>query len=225
MLKEYKSLYNKHIVDPAKAIIIKYDNADHTYTYKPFSHKSDVNSLNELSDLIIDNTVFYAFSEDEILKMDKNFNILNDLRTAAAYSFKNRLPKSFNESSDGTLGEVLLDLLIQIYEPHSEKLIARAKYTEINSKTEITGYDALYFTKSTNNISLWLGQAKAGAESYCKSGIKEDLTTKYSISYFSDMVFYIATRSESAELSGIIDEINALCFNSLQKKYSPKKKN
>lgn len=57
---------------------------------------------------------------------------------------------------------MLLDIFIQLASQNTQKLIARAKHTEINTKKEITGYDALYFTKDMTGISLWLGQAKAG---------------------------------------------------------------
>ncbi|HPK17210.1 MAG TPA: hypothetical protein PKW41_14545, partial [Clostridia bacterium] len=83
------------------------------------------------------------------------------------------------------------------YEPNSEKLIARAKHTEVGKKSEITGYDALYFTKNSNAITLWLGQAKAGGQNYCRKGIKDDLNSKFSSTYFSDTAFYIATRTTS----------------------------
>ena len=116
-------------------------------------------SSNELCDLLIDNMVFYAFSENEILKLHSNINILDDLRSAAKYAYAQRLPQRLSPNSDGTLGEVLLDLLIQVYNPNAKKLIARAKQIEIKSKKEITGYDALYFTQSPEGLYLWLGQA------------------------------------------------------------------
>ncbi len=222
---EYRELYESIISDKAKAIIVEYSCHNKIFSYKPFSHLPNGNSsLDELYDLIIDNTVFYAFSESEILALHMNIGILNDLRSAAKYAFAERLPKRKNADSDGTLGEILLDLLIQAYEPTSQKLIARAKHTEVGKKSEITGYDALYFTQSNNVITLWLGQAKAGSQNYCKSDIKKDLNTKFSSTYFADTAFYIATRTTSAELLSIVNEINALCFLAQQQNYSKDKK-
>ena len=221
---EYHKLYEHLITDKAKAIIVEYSCCKQTFTYRPFSHQPTDTSLDDLYDLVIDNTVFYAFSEDEILSLHTDIGILNDLRSAAKYAFADRLPKRTNADSDGTIGEILLDLFIQAYEPNSQKLIARAKHTEMGKKSEITGYDALYFTKSNGIITLWLGQAKAGKQDYCKRDIKKDLNTKYSPKYFSDTAFYIASRTDSQELSIIIKDINRMCFEAQQEGYSQDKK-
>ena len=221
---KYKELYSALIINKAATVIVKYSSYSKEFTYKPFSHQAHDKSLDDLYKLIIDNTVFYAFSENEILSLHTNFALLNDLRSAAKYAFAERLPKRMSVCSDGTLGEILLDLLIQAYEPNSQKLIARAKYTEMRKKSEITGYDALYFTKNDKGITLWLGQAKAGNQNYCKTDMKSDLNSKFSSSYFSDTAFYIASRTESQELSSLIDEINKLCFNAQQLNYSKDKK-
>jgi len=221
---EYQKLYDALISDKAKAVIVEYSCHNKTFAYKPFSHQSNSSALDDLFDLIIDNTVFYAFSESEILDLHTNFGILDDLRSAAKYSFADRLPKRKNADSDGTLGEVLLDLLIQAYEPTSQKLIARAKHTEVGKKSEITGYDALYFTQYNNQITLWLGQAKAGSQHYCKGDIKKDLNSKFTSSYFSDTAFYIATRTTSQDLLNLVNEINKLCFIAQQQSYSKDKK-
>lgn len=210
------------VADKATTVIIEYSSHKKTFIYKPFSHRAHSNSLDDLNSLIIDNTVFYAFSENEILSKDSAW--FDDLHVAAKYAFAQRLPKRFNANTDGTLGEILLDLLIQVYEPTTQKLIARAKYTEPNKATEITGYDALYFTKCSKGITLWLGQAKTGAQNYCKSGTKYDLNSKYSSEYFANTAFYIVERSEAPELSSIIDEINDLCFEAQKLNFSKDRK-
>ena len=58
-------------------------------------------------------------------------------------------------------------------------MIARAKFTDMHNKQEIKGYDALYFTKNSDGICLWLGQAKAGKKKYCTNSIADDLKNKY----------------------------------------------
>ena len=212
------------ITDKANAIIVEYSCHSQNFVYKPFSHQTNNSSLDDLYDLVIDNTVFYAFDENEILSLHTNIGILDDLQSAAKYAFAERLPKRTNADSDGTLGEVLLDLLIQAYEPCSQKLIARAKHTEVGKKSEITGYDALYFTKNNENVTLWFGQAKAGGQDYCKGDIKKDLNSKFSATYFADTAFYISTRTSSKELLDIVNEINRLCFIAQRDKYSKDKK-
>lgn len=212
------------ISDKVNGIIVEYSPYHKTYCYKQFSHMTNDKALEDLYEIIINNTVFYAFSEDEIVSLHAKFGLLDDLHTAAEYSFAERLPKRTNPNSDGTIGEILLDLLIQVYEPNSQKLIARAKHTEMNKRSEITGYDTLYFTIHDKYITLWLGQAKAGEESYCKSDIKKDLNTKYSAEYFSSTIFYIATRSESDDLLNILNEINKLCYDAQKNKFSKDQK-
>lgn len=226
MCDEYKKIYNKLIVDQSKGIIIDYKPQNKTYKYYPFSHQASSSSLDDLYNLITDNIIFYAFDQNEIIKLNENIAVLEDLRAAAKYAFANRLPKRTDPNSDGTVGEVLLDLLIQTFEPHSQKLIARAKYTEVGKrKNEITGYDALYFTLDGGQLTLWLGQAKAGAEDYCKSDIKKDLNTKFGSEYFADTAYYIADKVDSDKsLINILNEINKICFKAQKDEWTKDQK-
>ena len=104
---EYRNLYKSLIADKAKSIIIQYSPCKRTFTYKPLSHKIDKSAIDDLYDLVIDNTVFYAFSE-EIVRLHSNMGALDNLKAAAKYSFAERLPKRTNASSDGTIGEIKL---------------------------------------------------------------------------------------------------------------------
>jgi hypothetical protein len=217
IFEEYRELYEKHIVDKAKLLIVKYNPVKHQYEYKPYSHTVSSDAIDKLSELIIDNMVFYAFSEGEIVEQNNKFGLLDNLTIAARYAYEQRLPKRKNPNTDGTTGEVLLDILIQVFEPISQKLIARAKYKQQGDNNEIKGYDALYFVKNTEEISLWLGQVKTGACSYCKSSIVDDLNEKYVLDYFCNSVFYIADKADkSSDLLEILCEINKICFKSAQ---------
>ena len=221
---EYSRIYDELIRNKSKYVIVDYDPQSKNHIYRPFRHNVTATALNDLYNLIIDNIVFYAYSENEIMTKNE-MGMLEDLRAAAMYAFSERLPKRLNPDSDGTVGEVLLDLIIQVFEPKSQKLIARAKLTEVEKrKYEITGYDALYFTLQDEQITLWLGQAKAGTEQYCKKGIKEDLNTKFTLDYFADTAFYIADRSESPELTSLLKQINKVCFEAQKNKWTKTKK-
>lgn len=90
----------------------------------------------------------------------------------------------------------------------------------MNSKKEITGYDALYFTIEGSEICLWLGQAKAGQKKYCKESIVEDLQVKYKKEYFTDTAFYIADKNEAKELENLLEEINRVCYFAQMRKWS-----
>lgn len=224
MAKTYKEIYNKLIGEKFRASIISYMPHKETYEYLGYSHRAEVNALNDIAELIIDDMVFYAFSENEILRLNDNIGLLKDLRAAAKYAYAERLPKREKAKSDGTMGEVLLDIFIQLASHNTQKLIARAKHTEIKNKKEITGYDALYFTKDLSGISLWLGQAKAGQKNYCKGSIINDLKEKYKKDYFADTAFYIADKNEAPELEELLSEINEICLHAQLNKWNKDEK-
>ena len=224
MAKTYKDIYNELIGKKFCATIISYKPHKGTYEYLGYSHRAEANALNDIAELIIDDMVFYAFSENEILRLNDDIDLLGDLRAAAKYAYVERLPKREKAKSDGTMGEVLLDIIIQLASQNTRKLIARAKHTEINTRKEITGYDALYFTKDISGISLWLGQAKAGQKKYCKDSIIKDLKEKYKKEYFADTAFYIADKNEAPELEGLLSEINRICLLAQLKKCNKEEK-
>ncbi len=224
MGKTYEELYDKLIGEKFRASIIRYNPQSKRYKYCGYSHKVEGNALDNLSEMIIDDMVFYAFTEKEIVKLNDNIQILSDLRTAAKYAYVERLPKRLNSKSDGTMGEVLLDIFIQLSSVNAKKLVARAKHTEMNSRKEITGYDALYFTIEGSEKYLWLGQAKAGQKTYCKKSIVEDLQVKYKKEYFADTAFYIADKNEAKELENLLEEINKVCYFAQIKKWNSTQK-
>lgn len=224
MVKTYKEIYDELIGKKFRTAIISYTPYKGTYKYLGYSHQAEANALNDIANLIIDDMVFYAFSENEILRLNEDIKLLADLRVAAKYAYAERLPKRKNANSDGTMGEVLLDVFIQLASQNTKKLIARANHTEINNKREITGYDALYFTKDMSGISLWLGQAKAGQKGYCKKSIIMDLKMKYTKKYFADTAFYIADKNEAPELEELLREINKICLMAQLKNWDNDKK-
>lgn len=224
MAKIYKEIYNELIGKKFRATVISYNPHKGTYEYLGYSHQVEANALDDIANLIIDDMVFYAFSENEILRLNDDIDLLADLRAAAKYAYIERLPKREKAKSDGTMGEVLLDIFIQLSSQDTQKLIARAKHTEINTKKEITGYDALYFTKDMTGISLWLGQAKAGQKGYCKSSIIKDLKEKYTKEYFADTAFYIADKNEAPELGDLLSAINKVCLMAQLNKWDKEEK-
>lgn len=225
VIDTYKQLYNNHITKKAHMTIIEYSPAKNIYEYRPYSHRQDNNALDKLSELIIDNMIFYAFSEKEVVELQERYGMLNDLKNAAKYALEKRLPKRNNPTTDGTPGEILLDILIQAYEPSSQKLIVRAKFTQLGDNKELTGYDALYFTRENDHMSLWLGQVKTGVCKYCKNDIKKDLNQKYLQRYFENSMYYVADKPDPDNpLIDVLHEINAICVNAITNKWSPQKK-
>ena len=224
MNNSYKEIYNKLIGEKFNTVVIRYSPEKGKYEYRGFSHHAEKNALDNIANLIIDDMIFYAFSENEILRLNDDIDLLEDLRAAAKYAYSERLPKREKAKSDGTMGEVLLDIIIQLASQNTKKLIARAKHTEIKNKKEITGYDALYFTKDAEGISLWLGQAKAGQKAYCKRSIIKDLQEKYKREYFADTAFYIADKNEAPELGELLNDINKICLVAQMKKWNGNQK-
>jgi hypothetical protein len=223
---EYRAIYDELITKKAKFLIIKYDSIKENYEYQPYSHVVNNDAIDRLADLILDDMVFYVFTEEEILDMQRNFGILNDLKIAAQYAYHQRLPKRKDPNTDGTTGEILFDILIQVYEPKSQKLIARAKYRQLNDNQEIKGYDAMYFTKDEQGIYLWLGQVKTGDCSYCTKSIVSDLNEKYLLDYFCNVMYYIADKgtNRNNDLIRLINKINELIFKSFELKWSNNEK-
>lgn len=224
MPKSYKDFYDEIIGTDFKAAVIEYNSCKKTHEYRTYSHHVGEKALDDLVNLIIDDIVFYSFSEDEVLKLNEKYGLLTDLRLAAKYAYSQRLPKRENPNSDGLMGEVLLDIFIMMTCKNAKKLIARAKFIELGSKKEIVGYDALYFTKSDDEISLWLGQAKAGQKRYCKDSIAKDLEEKYEKKYFADTMFYVVDKSESHELEDILSDMNGIIYKSIQNNDSREEK-
>lgn len=225
IFEEYSNLYEKYIVKQVKLVIVTYQHLSQKYQYRPYSHHVSETAIDQLSTIIIDNMVFYAFTEEEIVTYHKRYNLLDDLKNAAKFAYTERLPKRTNPDTDGTTGEVLLDLLIQVFEPTTYKLIARAKYKQMGDNSEIKGYDSLYFTKTQDKVCLWLGQVKTGSCEYCKSNIATDLNSKYSLEYLLKSIFYIVDKVEKNNpLINIINEINDINYEAVKHSWSNEQK-
>lgn len=158
---------------------------------------------------------FYAFSEEEVVNSyDKDR--FTSLEQASKFAYKQRLPKRSN-ISDGLPSEVLLDLLVQIYNPKAYKLAIRTIARQ-DDNNEIKGYDLTYFTKDDESISLWLGQAKLGSKDYCKLGIHNDLCDKYDTLYISHQLFFVCDKrfsltEEAKVILELVENINILMMD------------
>lgn len=163
------------------------------------------------------NLPFYCYGESEIVQ-EYMQGRLDDLEKCAKYAYVQRLPKRQGKF-DGLLSEVLLDLLIEIFEPLATKLALRTIFRQ-DDNSEIKGYDLTYLSESKDGtISLWLGQAKMGGYQYCLSGIHDDLLSKYTTSYFARQIYFLcdkpyATSKESKQLLGIVNELNRSMIDS-----------
>lgn len=208
---KYRQIYFDEIASKCRGIILEYSPVTNTHEFHPFSHGTGPNAVEQLGRIMRQNLLFYCYGEEEIVSHyeEKTFS---DLEKAAQHAYKWRLPER-PLKSDGLPGEVLLDLLIQLYIPAAFKLAVRPMLRQFDNN-EIKGYDLAYFTLSDKDeIALWLGQAKLGDKSYCKTGIHTDLVQKFTEDYLSAQLFFVCdkpagTTPEAKRISSIINKIN-----------------
>ena len=194
----------------SKGVILTYCPFTDKYLFQPFSHNAEADCIEKLSTLMRQNMIFYCYGEEEIVTHYKK-GTFSDLETAAKVAYKSRIPKR-HANSDGLPGEVLLDLLLQLYEKDAYKIAVRPILRQ-DDNIEIKGYDLAYFTLKNEKIILWLGQAKLGKKDYCKNGIHVDLLEKFKKEYLSGQMFFICdkqvgTTEESQIITDIINKIN-----------------
>lgn len=209
--EKYREIFEREIVQESKSVIFPFSPVANKYKYQPYVHNVSPTAVEDLGKLMRENLIFYAFGEEEIVQAYEKGKF-NSLEMAAKYAYKQRLPER-SEKVDGLPSEVLLDLLIQIYEPDAYKLTVRTIFRQ-DDKNEIKGYDLTYFTKNDNEIVLWLGQAKLGEKNYCKIGIDHDLTKKYKAEYLTEQLYFISDKpvkvtNDAKEILEVIDNINA----------------
>lgn len=207
--QDYVYIFNKEIVQQSMGVIYSFSPINDKHIYKPYSHDISLDGIEKLGALMRHNLLFYCFGEDEIVSYYEK-GAFSSLEHAANYAYKSRLPHR-DSVQDGLPSEVLLDLLVQLYTPNAYKLAVRTIFRQ-DDNNEIKGYDLTYFTKDNSGISLWLGQAKLGEKSYCKSGINKDLLEKYMASYLSKQLFFICDKrvSITEDAKAILEIIETL---------------
>ena len=185
--EEYNQIFYEEVFKKSKGIILSFSPSKDNYVYCPYSHAISDDAVERLGALMRQNLFFYCFGETEVIKYYKNGQL------------------------DGLPGEALLDLLVQLYTPNAYKLAVRTIFRQ-DDHNEIKGYDMTYFTKDESGISLWLGQAKLGEIDYCRSGISQDLLTKFEKTYLSKQLFFVCTKpvSVSDDAKTILDMIEKI---------------
>lgn len=207
--QDYRTLFDKEIVQRSKGIIFSFSPLCDTHIYQPYCHSISADAVEKLGELMRHDLLFYSYGEDEVIDYYKK-GAFPSLQNAAKYAYKYRLPHR-NPARDGLPGEVLLDLLVQIYNPNAHKLAVRTIFRQADNN-EIKGYDLTYFSKDDSGISLWLGQAKLGGKSYCMKGIDKDLIEKYATSYLSKQLYFVCDKriSISENAKSILEEIETI---------------
>lgn len=212
--QEYNDIFDREIIQQSKGIIFSFSPLNDHYIYQPYSHVISNDAVERLGELMRHNLLFYSFGEDEVVTYYEK-DAFSSLEQAAKYAYKSRLPHR-DPKQDGLPSEVLLDLLVQIYNPNAYKLAVRTIFRQADNN-EIKGYDLTYFTRDNSGVSLWLGQAKLGAKSYCKIGIDKDLMEKYVTSYLSKQLYFVCNKRIhiSSDAQNILEVIEALNIRSI----------
>ena len=208
--QKYREIFKREIVDKSKGIVFTFSPVSDKWEYKPFGHGFSQDAVERLAELMRLNLFFYSYGEEEVVKHYEKDHFAS-MEQAAKYAYKSRLPKRA-DITDGLPSEVLLDLLVQIYNPDAYKLAVRTIFRQ-NDNFEIKGYDLTYFTKDNDGISLWLGQAKLGSKDYCKSDINNDLLEKFKGGYLTKQLFFVADKpvsitEDAKEILNAIEGIN-----------------
>ena len=147
--QDYKTIFETEIVQQSKGIIFSFSPLNDIHSYQPYTHSISPDAVEKLGELMRHNLLFYSFGEDEVVSYYKK-NAFSSLEKAAKYAYRARLPHR-DPKQDGLPSEVLLDLLIQIYNPNAYKLAVRTIFRQADNN-EIKGYDLTYFTKDSTGI-------------------------------------------------------------------------
>lgn len=157
IIERYHEIFDKEILQKSRGVIFSFSPLQDQFIYQPYSHNISADSVEKLGELMRHNLFFYSYGEEEVVQHYEKDHF-SSLEQAAKYAYINRLPKRV-DITDGLPSEVLLDLLVQLYNPQACKLAVRTILRQ-NDNNEIKGYDLTYFSKDETGVSLWLGQAK-----------------------------------------------------------------
>ena len=215
IIERYHKIFDKEILQKSRGVIFSFSPLQDQFIYQPYSHDISVDSVEKLGKLMRHNLFFYSYGEEEVVQHYEKDHF-SSLEQAAKYAYINRLPKRAN-ITDGLPSEVLLDLLVQLYNPQAYKLAVRTIYRQ-NDNNEIKGYDLTYFSKDETGVSLWLGQAKLGEKSYCKTDINKDLLEKFTAEYLSKQIFFVCEKRVSLtdDAKAILEAIEEINIRSME---------
>lgn len=212
IIERYHKIFDKEILQKSRGVIFSFSPLQDQFIYQPYSHNISADSVEKLGELMRHNLFFYSYGEEEVVQHYEKDHF-SSLEQAAKYAYINRLPKRA-DITDGLPSEVLLDLLVQLYNPQACKLAVRTILRQ-NDNNEIKGYDLTYFSKDETGVSLWLGQAKLGGKAYCKTDINKDLLEKFTAEYLSKQIFFVCEKrvsltDDTKAILEAIEEINMM---------------
>ena len=137
IIERYHKIFDKEILQKSRGVIFSFSPLQDQFIYQPYSHNISADSVEKLGELMRHNLFFYSYGEEEVVQHYEKDHF-SSLEQAAKYAYINRLPKRA-DITDGLPSEVLLDLLVQLYNPQACKLAVRTILRQ-NNNNEIKGY-------------------------------------------------------------------------------------
>ena len=137
IIERYHKIFDKEILQKSRGVIFSFSPLQDQFIYQPYSHNISADSVEKLGELMRHNLFFYSYGEEEVVQHYEKDHF-SSLEQAAKYAYINRLPKRA-DITDGLPSEVLLDLLVQLYNPQACKLAVRTILRQ-NDNNEIKGY-------------------------------------------------------------------------------------
>ena len=135
IIERYHKIFDKEILQKSRGVIFSFSPLQDQFIYQPNSHNISADSVEKLGELMRHNLFFYSYGEEEVVQHYEKDHF-SSLEQAAKYAYINRLPKRA-DITDGLPSEVLLDLLVQLYNPQACKLAVRTILRQAYCKTDI----------------------------------------------------------------------------------------
>ncbi|TWI20329.1 Hachiman antiphage defense system protein HamA [Sphingobacterium siyangense] len=117
-------------------------------------YKAD--NAEDLSRIIYESILYYAFDEFQLLDGDHQKMFLKAFNTKFKYNYS---ASDLAKLKLGIYGEALLYAILKVYYGN-ETLVSRGYFYDIQKKSEVTGYDCFHLIQSEDEIQLWFGETK-----------------------------------------------------------------
>lgn len=149
IIERYHKIFDKEILQKSRGVIFSFSPLQDQFIYQPYSHNISADSVEKLGELMRHNLFFYSYGEEEVVQHYEKDHF-SSLEQAAKYEYINRLPKRAG-ITDGLPSEVLLDLLVQLYNPQACKLAVRTILRQ-NDNNETPAKAIEYSNKLSDNM-------------------------------------------------------------------------
>lgn len=198
-----------------------YTNVDNDFCY------NIVDNDDKLVELIVNSIVDYSYNDNELANKDIEKKHFGAIRNRLRYEEDDDIE---TKEKYGFYGEVILNLLLQIYY-HTSAIIAKGCFYDILSPAENKGYDSFHIIEENNQMLLWFGETKFHQTySSALESIFENIEKAISSGYFFKNLLAMENKLNSLNIQGskineLIEEISddpQITIHNLVTKYNLK---